>query len=212
VAPKAARRAHGGCTFAEDPGIGVPGARVIWEAAYDPGTLVVAALATGRDDPDGIDPALLGRWLTMVAGADGIVHAVLSDGYRRIRLDIVTGPLEPGRGVVMHYRLHGVRNALPKILPLRRMLDLCRYRRFAASLFPPDRRMARWTTLLRVHDAAGAGASHREIAAALFGEDTVRRAWRTESDFLRSRVRRLIADARAMAQGGWRFLMGGGPT
>jgi len=187
----------------------VPAARVIWSADYDPGTLLVAAFPADSDDPDALDPAFLAPWLSMTADAGGIVHAVLSDGMRRIRLDIVTGPLEPGRPVVMHYRLHGLRSARPKILQLRRMLDLCRHRRFSRSLFPPDRQLARWTTLLRVHDAALDGASQREIAAALFGRPFDRAAWRDEDDFIRSRVRRLIVDARAMTHGGWRRLMRG---
>ena len=189
----------------------MPGARLIWESSYDPGTLLVAALPAARDDPDGIDPALLHDWLTMVAGPDGIVHAALSDGYRRIRLDLLTGPLVPGERVVMHYRLHGVCSAMPKILPLRRMLELCRHRRFASSLFPLDRRMARWSSLLRVHDAALSGARQREIGALFFGSDAVEENWRSASDFLRSRTRRLIKDAVKMASGGWRHLMGGGP-
>jgi hypothetical protein len=197
----------GGFTFAEHPGISVPDAKLIWHAAYDPGTLVVAALPADADDPDGIDPAVLARWLTMAAGADGIVHAVLSDGLRRIRLDIVTGPLTPGQPVQMHYCVHGVRTALPKILPLRRMIDLCRYQRFAASLFPPDRALLRWTTLLRVHDALSEGATQRDIADALFGAPSVRPDWRKGSDYLRSRIRRLVAEAKAMAEGGWRRLM-----
>ena len=185
----------------------MPDAKVIWHAAYDPGTLVVAALPTDADDPDGIDPAVLARWLTMAAGADGIIHAVLSDGLRRIRLDIVTGPLAPGQPVQMHYSVHGARSALPKILPLRRMIDICRYQRFAASLFPADRALARGAALLRVHDALDYGASQRDIAEALFGAPSVRSDWRKGSDYLRSRIRRLVADAKAMAEGGWRRLM-----
>jgi hypothetical protein len=185
----------------------VPDARIIWRADYDPGTLAVAALPADADDPNAIDPDAILPWLTMAAGADGLIHAVLSDGLHRIRLDLVTGPLVPGRPVVMHYRLHGVHAASPKILPLRRMLDLCRFRRFTASLFPPDRRLSRWSALLRVHDAIVAGATQREIAAALFGEAVAQASWRGEADFARSRVRRLIGEARAMSRGGWRWLM-----
>jgi hypothetical protein len=185
----------------------VPEARLIWQADYDPGTLLVAAFPADRDDPDAIDPAALAPWLAMTADADGVVHAVLSDGMRRIRLDIVTGPLEPGRPVVMHYRLHGLRSARPKILPLRRLLDLCRYRRFTESLFPPDRRLARWAAELRVHDAVTAGASHRAIASVLYDTDIAARAWHADAEYLRARVRRLVREARTMAAGGWRWLM-----
>jgi len=93
------------------------------------------------------------------------------------------------------------------LLPLRRFLDLCRHRRFARSLFPREARIDRGIEMLRVHDAIGQGASQREIGAALFGDERVARDWVGESDSLRSRVRRLVREAHAMARGGYRQLM-----
>jgi hypothetical protein len=102
---------------------------------------------------------------------------------------------------------HGVASAEPKILPLRRLIDLCRRRRFSVSLYPPDRRVDRWILALRVHDALMAGANQREIARALFGGALVQGEGDRRSDSLRSRVRRLVADARLLAGGGYRALM-----
>lgn len=199
----------GGSTFAERPDLEVPDARIIWHADLDPGTLRVIAIPATSDDPDRIEPAMLSPWLTIVSDADGFEHAVLSDGWHRIRLDLAAGSLVSGEPVVLHYQLKGVPSALPKILPLRRLLDLCRHRRFAASLFPDDRRIERSLELLRVHDALTDGATQREIARALFGEDRANQDWRGTSDSLRSRVRRLVRDAATMAHGGYRFLMRG---
>jgi hypothetical protein len=67
--------------------------------------------------------------------------------------------------------------------------------------------MVRWLTVLRVHDALLDGASQREIGAALFGEDHLHRHWDGASDSLRSRVRRLVQEARATARGGYRQLL-----
>ena len=52
-------------------------------------------------------------------------------------------------------------------------------------------------------------ASQREIGAVLFGEDRVLLDWGDRSESLRSHVRRLVRDARAMARGGYRQLMRG---
>lgn len=150
---------------------------------------------------------MLSRWLTIASDTAGLEHAVLSDGWHRIRLDLVSGSLAGLGPVILHYELRGVPSALPKILPLRRLLALCRHRRFAASLFPRDRRIVRWIELLRVHDGLAAGASHRELARAMFGEERIVEDWGGPSDSLRSRVRRLVRDAREMAGGGYRFLM-----
>ena len=74
-------------------------------------------------------------------------------------------------------------------------------------MFPPDPRIPRWLALLRVHDARAAGASHREIAAALFGRAGVEPDWSGTGDSLRSGVRRLARDAAAMARGGYHGLL-----
>jgi hypothetical protein len=199
-------RSTGGFTFAEDPELGAPDARIIWHAELDPGTLAVTAVPTGADDPDGIRVADLARWLTVAAGPSG-EHAVLSDGWRRIRLDIEAGRFADADTIRLHYDLHGTVSAERRILPLRRFLHLCRYRRFSRALFPPDPRMKRLLAVLRVHDALAEGASQREIGAALFGEERIRHGWSDGSDSLRSRVRRLVREARAMAAGGYRLLM-----
>lgn len=172
----------------------------------DPGTLRVVALPADADHPDAVDPQALQPWLTMVADHEG-EHAVLSDGWHHIRLDVAEGSLAEGRPVVLEYHLRGLASAEPKILPLRRLLDLYRHRRFSVSLYPPDRRVDRWIVVLRVHDAILAGASQRDIARVLFGDDPGTPAGTDRSDSLRSQVRRLAADARRMADGGYRALM-----
>jgi hypothetical protein len=63
---------------------------------------------------------------------------VLSDGYRRIRLDVDEGSLAGNGPVALQYRLHGLVSAEAEILPLRRFVHLCRRHRFARSLFAPD--------------------------------------------------------------------------
>jgi hypothetical protein len=202
---------NGGFTFAECPDLAAPEARILWRADVDPGTLTVIATPTVGRDPDGVDPNALSRWLTIVADPGGVEHAVLSDGWHHIRLDLEAGTLTGDSPIVLSYRLRGIASAVTKILPLRRLLHLCRHHRFAASLFPNDRRIERWIELLRVHDALADGATQREIAQALFGAERVASEWSGPSDSLRSRTRRLIRDATVMAQGGYRSLLRGAP-
>ncbi|GGD84395.1 hypothetical protein GCM10011515_00180 [Tsuneonella deserti] len=206
--PRAAPiRCAGGSTFAEAPDRIAPEARIIWHADLDPGTLVVAAHPAHPADPDAIRLAELAPWLAIATDPSGGEHAVLSDGWRHIRLDVEAGRLAGAEAVLLHYRLHGTVSAERRILPLRRLLDLCRHRRFARALFPRERRMERLLTVLRVHDALADGASQREIGTALFGEDHVHRDWSERSDSLRSRVRRLVHEARVTARGGYRQLL-----
>lgn len=197
----------GGCTFAEHPDLQAPEARIIWHADFDPEAIGVTAVSADPSDPDSIRIDRIAPWLTIAADAAGREHAVLSDGWHHIRLDIEEGRLAGQEAVLLHYRVRGLVSAEARLLPLRRFLDLCRHRRFARSLFPRDPRIDRGIAMLRVHDAIGQGASQREIGAILFGGERVARGWNDVSDSLRSRVRRLVREAGAMARGGYRQLM-----
>ncbi|MGY2736609.1 DUF2285 domain-containing protein [Sphingomonas sp. UYP23] len=200
---------NGGSTFAENPERAAPDARILWHAELDPGTLPVISERSGPDAAEAIDPAELAPWLTVAADPAGGEHAVLSDGLHHIRLDVEVGSLIAPGPVVLHYRLSGISTAARRILPLRRLLHFFRHRRFAATLYPVDPRMDRFILLLRVSDGLAAGASHREIARVVFGQERVDRQWDGSSDALRSQVRRLVVDARAMAAGGYRQMLSG---
>ena len=165
------------------------------------------AVPSDPSDPDSIRTESLTPWLAIATDGAGREHAVLSDGWHRIRIDVEEGSIACQEAVLLHYRLLGIASAEPKILPLRRFLELCRHGRFARSLFPRDPRVDRWLTVLRVHDALAAGASQREIGGALFGDDRILLDWKSDADSLRSRVRRLVRDAHVMARGGYRHLL-----
>lgn len=197
---------YGGFTFAERPEVEAPDARILWRAEVDPGTLTVHATPIEAGHPDAVDAAMLAPWLTIVTDAAG-EHAVLSDGWRHIRLDIEQGSVAAGAPVLLDYRFKGTASVEPKILPLRRLVDLCRKGRFSVSLYPPDRRVDRWILALRVHDAVVDGASQRDIARELFGEAAGAGEGDRRADSLRSRVRRLMGEARRLAAGGYRTLM-----
>ncbi|MGH6616431.1 DNA -binding domain-containing protein [Sphingomonas sp.] len=179
---------------------------MIWHADLDPGTLAVEAVPTSCLDPDAIDPAALGAWLTAIADQEGCEHAVLSDGWHRIRFDVEIGTLSSGP-VALCYRLKGSVSARPKLLPLRRLIEFSLHRRFLRSLYPPDPRVARWLVALQVRDGLASDASLREIGEALYGIERVAADWDGASESLRSRVRRLATEARRLARGGWRSLM-----
>ena len=60
---------------------------------------------------------------------------------------------------------------------------------------------------LQAYDAVQAGASHRDIALALFGEKVVKEDWYGRSDYLRLRVQRLVRMADKLVNGGYRDLL-----
>lgn len=208
-------RWRGACTFAEDPVRESIDARLLWDAGTDSCVLRIAALPVDASHVDRFDHDRFARWLVVVPGLGGREHAVFSDGYRRIRVDIEEGSLFAGSPIQLHYRLEGAvgGDAEAELLPLRQLAGLFRTGRFLPALFPPERRVERLVMVLRVSDALSEGASQREIAACLFGVERMTPDWRTVSDSLRSRVRRLVREARHMAAGGYRAIVrrGRGP-
>jgi hypothetical protein len=72
-------------------------------------------------------------------------------------------------------------------------------------------RRRRLVLALRAHDGHGDGHSYRDIAIGLFGAARVPRgaAWKTHD--LRARTMRLVADAIALRDGGYRALLRLGP-
>ncbi|WP_314717045.1 DNA -binding domain-containing protein [Sphingobium yanoikuyae] len=199
--------ANGGCIFAEHPDVQAPDARILWHADRDPEILRLSLLPAGQDDDDGIDPAAWREYLTVGQSAGGCEPLLLSDGLRRIRVDIVEGSLAMAPPLRPLYHIEGVSAARGPLRALNRFLDFLSHRRLRPALYPAEPRMARWLLLLRVHDALREGASHRDIGIALFGADRIANQWDGPTDALRSRVRRLVRDAQLMAEGGYRQLL-----
>lgn len=181
---------------------------MLWHADLDPFVLQARAVPVEGSDPDAIDLARLMRWATIVRGG-GREHVALSDGWHRIRIDVVEGTMVEEGPTRLEYLLSGLTAVDAHVLTLRRTLGLWRTGRFAGTLYPTEPGLLRRLEALRVGDAIAAGASYREMAGALYGEAMVRSEWKGRSDFLMSRVRRRAVEARAMAAGGWRALLGG---
>lgn len=182
-----------------------PSARILWSADLDPGVVAVDAVQ-GQPGDDVFDIDRLAPFVTIALATAGREHLALSDGFRRIRLDVMSGSLLEGP-VLLRYRLAGFSQLDRKIATLRRLVTLCRTGEFGRSSYPIDRRMDRWLLALRTFDALRAGASHREVAIALFGRALVTAEWGSRTDSLKSRVRRLMKLASHLADGGYNNLL-----
>ena len=196
----------GGCGFAEAASLPAADARIFWRADWDPSVLAVHAFPAPSRDVDAFDIRHFHDLATVLRCPDGHELLLFSDGNHRIQLDIMLGTVLDGP-VRFRYELSGFKHIEAKILTLRRLLLLRRLGRFPRGLFTPERRARRWILALRAYDAVQSGASQREIAAALFGENIVRDDWRGRSDYLRLRVQRAIRHGQNLVNGGYRALL-----
>jgi hypothetical protein len=119
----------------------------------------------------------------------------LAWGGRAVRLSITSGTLLDGP-VRLSFHLDGDRALSIRLRALRAFNSLASHGcipDLPAPFAPSARKMA---MLLATIDGLARGWSQKEIAIALFGENAVAANWGGRSDFLKSRVRRLIAWAR----------------
>lgn len=143
--------------------------------------------------------------LTCVDGRDGWRHLLISNGRHQIRLD-VEGSAE-GKRALLRYDLAGRATAERPLMTLRRLIAFGRRGAFAPGLHRPSARTARWVLQLRAHDALAEGCDQRDIASELLSHSAALPRWRSRESSIRSQVQRLVREARAMADGGYRKLL-----
>ncbi|MGK9236554.1 DUF2285 domain-containing protein [Inquilinus limosus] len=163
-----------------------------------------------RPGADALELAALGCRAAILKGVDGAEHVLLRRGGRAVQLLVRSGTLLAGP-VRLTYELSGFESLGAKLTALERLLALTRRRGFPNRLYPSPPRSERWPAALRALELSRAGASQREIAVELFGGVAAAEAWAGPSDFMRSRVRRLLCFADRMTRGGYREVLEGRP-
>jgi hypothetical protein len=176
----------------------------VLDAASDVSVLNVEVLGHASSESFAFDLAALPLAVTVVTGEAG-ERVALCDGYRRIGLEVTRGSLLQGP-VRARFVLDHAAGIDKRIVTLRRLVMLLETGKFPKSLFQRESRASRWLMALRAHDAMVAGASQREIAEELFNSLYRGAHWKTDADFLRLRVNRLLRLARRMA-GEYRMLL-----
>lgn len=210
-----ARRGLAGAGFDQDladpPGLcfagpgpaGDPAPAILWHG--DPSAVVVA-VAGRAASRETLDIAACGLPVLAARTEDGDQQLLVCDGPRRLRLAVVEGDILSGP-VSCRLALPGPGGGPAALAGFRALVALRDTGRLPAAGRAPSR-VGRWLESLRALDARRAGASQREIAVLLFGEDRVAEDWAGRSDYMRMRIQRLLRTAERLAAGGYRGLLG----
>jgi hypothetical protein len=176
---------------------------ILWQPEFLPTSVLIVAAPRNFTRARGLDKLDLATAQADYILADGR-HVILANGHQ-LWLPPV-GPGEPLAALI----------PFDDDVPLR-IAGLFRFWQHVAgqSLSSPPRSMRltpqrrdRLILMLRALDAHLAGATYREIAAALFGDEAVAEpGWKTAP--VRARTIRLVQDAIAMMEGGYFDLLRG---
>lgn len=198
------RSSDGGCDSAEDPSIDAREARPLWIASTDALLHVRGSTALGAVAQPTFDLWRVPGRKRLTLGEAGLtLLAEVSAQRLRVSLaaDLVDGaayavtvPLGPGlRGQLDAFTAQA--QALEGHAPV------------AAPVRAATRAALLHLRALQALDGAQAGASHRDIAQALFGLEAVTLRWQADGE-LRGQVRHLLRRAEAYMKGGYLVLAG----
>lgn len=199
-------RERWGCLFIEDPHVCVPDIPMAWDPVLDASVLRVEARAPTEGRTSIFDLEQCASRAVLIKGDGGDEQCLLFEGLHRIHLHVVVGTLLAGP-VELRFNIGWSEAFEPAILTLKHFLHLCRSGQMLPHRPTPDRMRYRALSMLRVHDALSQGASIRDIGIMLFGLARIEAEWRDPGESLKSQCRRLIASARAMADGRYKDLL-----
>ncbi|MBB5685020.1 DUF2285 domain-containing protein [Sphingobium boeckii] len=137
----------------------------------------------------------------------GAVFLELRGAQDRLWIALMSGEIRAG-AFLPRFTIQHMPWLEPQMQSLKRLHSLVRTGALTGSALHRTGRGARLSLLLRAYDAQTDGASHQDFATVVFGAEAVGAAWNGASDFMRSRVKRMMRTARQLVAGGYRSLIG----
>jgi hypothetical protein len=176
--------------------------QVFWDRAVNPLVLQAYADPGRKKDPDACDLERLRPHMEILRPLIGPCHILLSDQHSCVQIELRGEVILEG-WVRLRWQLLGVTALRPQLMALHRFAAFYRYGRFPKRHIPPVTRLQRLIQALRTYDAATEAVPLVQIANALFGPERVQSDWHGQSDYLRSRIKRLLHQSRRLVDDGY---------
>jgi hypothetical protein len=186
----------------EDPRLDARAATVFWDPKACPAVLPALALPDeGGDCVDLLPANHAYRVAVYDQPYEGRQQILFADQGRFLQLDVRGTPiLQAGR--LLPDLLSSAENITARADAARQLADLVKHRALRPQLHPPAKQGLRLSIVLQALDGELAGASHRDIAIALFGAEKARAGWRSRS--MRDKVANAIKYGVFLMNGGYR--------
>lgn len=199
-----AARKWGLCAFAR-PDLPYGETAVFWSPDVDRSVLPIAAHPTvdGFDRYDVVDFSKLGVSVTVLKLPSAQEYVLLTEGFLTIQFHVLSGTVLNGP-VQITFQPGRLAVRKEELLTIDRFRAFRQNGRFDESLFPRHPRAERWMMVLRTLEFAPLDSepNYLAMAGALFRSENVRH-WTEENEWIRSRLRRVVTEARALVNGGY---------
>lgn len=176
--------------------------QVFWDRAINPLVLQAYADPGHKMDTDACDLERLCPHMEILRPPTGPCHILLSDQNSCVQIELLGEATLEG-WVRLRWHLLGVAALRPQLMALHRFAAFYHYGRFPKRQIPPVTRLHRLIQALRTYDAAAEAVPLVQIANALFGPARVQSDWHGQSDYLRSRIKRLLRQSRRLVDDGY---------
>jgi hypothetical protein len=188
----------------EDPARDARQASVFWASADCPAVLPVLAVPGGARGA--CSPLLRAKYKCRIAvyvAPDGRQHVLFTHHGRSIQLEVTGLSIFTAKQLLAavappHDRFSSHVHAM------RRLADLMIHNDLRPQFYPTYAQSRRLAEVLQALDGWLDGATHRRIAAGLFGKERADHMWRHQRRHMLDRVRRAIKRGRALMNGGYR--------
>jgi hypothetical protein len=183
----------------EDPAFDARTANVLWQmkVCRDVLPLAAAPMRAGTEADTLHLSALQCRTAVYDYGIEDRREVLLAQDGRSLQLTIF-GATPLDEALLLTPALPGARYSKSRLLAVRRLADAVKYGCLRPSLYRRERQCNRLARVSQALDGWLSKAPQREIAAALFTTDRVKRDWQDSRNHLRDHVRRAIAYGREL--------------
>ena len=186
----------------EDPNRNAREANVFWSPVLCPAVLPVVGVSEGRGKVS--PPAeTYGCSMTIYVDTEGSQHILFSEAGRSLQLEVRGAPIATAHRLLADVPRSG-NVAAARLRSIKQLADLEVHRTLRSHLYPPHGQGRRLVEILQALDGKLLGASHREIAVALYGTARVASDWVGQNRQMRDKVRKTIERGLALMEGGYK--------
>ncbi len=186
--PELAMQQRWGMLRADDPSKTALEAKVFWDPDVCPHVLPLFAAIDAH---------------TQRTARDDAVHVLICDGTMRLQLAVRLAACGDSTTLFTDAVVQP-HDASCRWRALSCFNDYLFSGSLARRYFRSEHTAGRLARVLQALDGVLSGASHREVAVALFGHDRISADWNDPGEYLRDGVRRAVRRGRALMNGGYR--------